>query len=88
VNQPIVLVITEGYHTVMITDMYRRAKNLEGNIAKYTRDIDGVSLWVFFPRPHYNSDNVLMRNITSDLFYSKPTHALLFNTHPYSHLKH
>jgi len=54
----------------MITDifMYRRAKNLEGNIAKYTRDIDGVSLWIFFPRPHYNSDNVLIRNITSDAF--------------------
>jgi len=50
----------------MITDifMYRRAKTLEGNIAIDTRD--GVSLWIFFPRPHYNSDNVLMRNITSD----------------------
>jgi hypothetical protein len=45
VNQPIVVVITEEYHTVVITDifMYRRAKNLEGNIAKYTRDIDGVN---------------------------------------------
>jgi hypothetical protein len=46
--------------------MYRRAENLKGNIEKYTRDVDGVSLWVFLLRSHYNSDNVLMRNITSD----------------------
>jgi hypothetical protein len=52
--QPIVLVITEGYHTVLSTDfflLYRRAKTLEGNIARYTRDVDDVSLWAFLPRP-------------------------------------
>ena len=66
--QPTVLVVAEGYHTVMITDivMYRRAKNLEGNIEKYTRDVDGVRLWVFLPRLHCNSDNVFMRNIKID----------------------
>jgi hypothetical protein len=47
--------------------MYRRSKKLEGNIAKYTRDLDGVSLWAFLPCPHYNSGSVLMRNITSDV---------------------
>jgi len=68
VNKPTVLVVSEGYHKVMITGIFmcRRTKNLEENIAKYTRDVDGVSLWVFLPRPHYNSDNVLMRNVTSD----------------------
>ena len=68
-NQPIVLVITEVYYTVMITDifLYRMAKTLKGNIAKYTRDVDGVSLWAFLPWPQYNRDIVLIRNITNNV---------------------
>jgi hypothetical protein len=69
VNQPIVLVITEGYHTVILTNifMYRRSKKLVGSIEKCTTEVDGVRLWAFLPLPHYNSDSVLMRNITSDV---------------------
>jgi hypothetical protein len=44
IHEPAHIFITEGYHTVMIIDIFmcRRAKNLEGNIAKYTRDVDDV----------------------------------------------
>lgn len=59
---------SQDYQTVMFTDIcvHRSPRKLEANTAKYARDVDGVTLWAFFPWPQYNNGNVFMRNITSD----------------------
>jgi hypothetical protein len=35
-----------------------------------------------------DQQNAVLKTKYNSLFYSKPTHALLFNTHLYPHLKH